>query len=155
MSNYAQVTFFAPKDALITGNPAKLIKGSEVDPELSGISTAITSKLDASGATFLAADGLVGSPSHSFASDTDTGAFHVAANSAALVANAVAAITWSVTGADSTLILGATSASSMTLNLTSSATATAGAAGAPPAQVVGYLVVTINGTARKVPYYAT
>src|SRR6185436_2149012 len=46
MSDYAQITFFAPKDALSSGNPSKLIKGTEVDPELSAISTAITSKYD-------------------------------------------------------------------------------------------------------------
>ena len=33
--------------------------------------------------------------------------------------------------------------------------ATAGANGDVPAQVVGYLVVSINGTSRKIPYYAT
>jgi hypothetical protein len=32
--------------------------------------------------------------------------------------------------------------------------ATAGANGATPAQVAGYLVVNINGTSRKIPYYA-
>jgi hypothetical protein len=34
-------------------------------------------------------------------------------------------------------------------------TATAGTSGAIPAQVAGYLVVSINGTSRKIPYYAT
>jgi hypothetical protein len=33
--------------------------------------------------------------------------------------------------------------------------ATAGANGAAPSQVVGYIIVTIAGTARKIPYYAT
>lgn len=46
MSDYTQVTFFAPKDELATGNPSKLIKGSEVDPELSSIATAIATKFD-------------------------------------------------------------------------------------------------------------
>lgn len=46
MSDYTQLTFFAPKDALSTGNPSKLIKGSEVDPELSAISVAIGTKFD-------------------------------------------------------------------------------------------------------------
>lgn len=46
MSDYTQVTFFAPKDALITGNPAKKIKGSEFDPEFAAISTAIATKYD-------------------------------------------------------------------------------------------------------------
>lgn len=46
MSDYTQVTFFAPKDALGTGNPSKLIKGTEVDPELAAIATAMSSKYD-------------------------------------------------------------------------------------------------------------
>jgi len=33
--------------------------------------------------------------------------------------------------------------------------ATAGANGDVPAQVVGYLVINLNGTSRKIPYYAT
>jgi hypothetical protein len=46
MSDYTQLTFFAPKDALASGNPSKLIKGAEVDPELNAISVAIASKFD-------------------------------------------------------------------------------------------------------------
>lgn len=52
ISSYTQVTFFAPKDALLSGNPAKLIKGADFDPELAAISTAIASKFD--GTNFLA-----------------------------------------------------------------------------------------------------
>lgn len=36
-----------------------------------------------------------------------------------------------------------------------SGTANTGAGGAPPAQVVGYITITLNGTERKIPYYAT
>lgn len=46
MANYSQITSFGPKDALVTGNPAKLIKGTEIDPELAAISTAIATKED-------------------------------------------------------------------------------------------------------------
>jgi hypothetical protein len=46
MSDYVQITSFAPKDALSTGTAAKRIKGTEIDPELSAISTAIASKYD-------------------------------------------------------------------------------------------------------------
>lgn len=46
MSDYTQIVYFAPKDALITGNPAKKVKGTEWDAELAAISTAILSKLD-------------------------------------------------------------------------------------------------------------
>jgi len=40
-------------------------------------------------------------------------------------------------------------------NATIATSATAGANGDVPAQVAGYLVISINGTSRKIPYYAT
>jgi len=46
MSDYTQIVYFAPKDALITGNPLKKITGTQFDAELAAISTAILSKLD-------------------------------------------------------------------------------------------------------------
>ena len=46
MSNYTPITDFSAKDALATGNPSKLILGSEVDAEFAAIQTAISSKLD-------------------------------------------------------------------------------------------------------------
>lgn len=48
MSNYSQTTIFAPKDALLSGNPAKLIKGADFDPEFAAIAAAIATKLDSS-----------------------------------------------------------------------------------------------------------
>lgn len=49
MSDYSQITFFTPKDSLATGNPNKIIYGSDVDAELSAISTAIATKADVDG----------------------------------------------------------------------------------------------------------
>jgi len=46
MSNYTQTTFFAPKDALPPGNPAKTIFGAAYDTEFGNLSVAITSKQD-------------------------------------------------------------------------------------------------------------
>ena len=46
MSDYTPITDFSVKDALSTGNPSKLIKGSEFDAEFAAIQTAITSKFD-------------------------------------------------------------------------------------------------------------
>jgi hypothetical protein len=48
MSNYTPATDFAAKDALSTGNPAKLVKGVEVQAEFSAIQTAVNSKADSS-----------------------------------------------------------------------------------------------------------
>ena len=47
MSDYTKIVDFAAKDALITGNPAKLVKGTEIGAELDAISTAIATKHDA------------------------------------------------------------------------------------------------------------
>src|SRR5882724_3526529 len=46
MSNYAQTTFFTPKDALPPSDPAKTIFGAAYDIEFGNIATAITSKYD-------------------------------------------------------------------------------------------------------------
>ena len=46
MSNYTKATNFASKDALSTGNPAKVIKGTEIDAEYTAIASAISSKAD-------------------------------------------------------------------------------------------------------------
>jgi hypothetical protein len=47
MTDYTQNITFADKDALVTGDPNKLIKGSDVDGEFSEIATAIATKIDA------------------------------------------------------------------------------------------------------------
>ena len=48
MSNYVKSTNFATKDSLASGNPAKIVKGTEINTEFDNIASAITSKLDAS-----------------------------------------------------------------------------------------------------------
>jgi hypothetical protein len=52
MANYVKATNFYTKDALSTGNPAKIIKGAEIDDEFNAISTAISSKADTTSPTF-------------------------------------------------------------------------------------------------------
>jgi len=49
MANYTQTTFFAPKDVLPSGDPAKAILGAEVDPEFAAIAAAIATKADSVG----------------------------------------------------------------------------------------------------------
>jgi hypothetical protein len=46
MSNYTKATNFAIKDGLTTTDPAKVIKGTEIDNEYNAISSAISSKAD-------------------------------------------------------------------------------------------------------------
>lgn len=46
MSNYTKATDFAVKDSLSTGNPSKIVKGTEIDTEFSAIQSAVNSKAD-------------------------------------------------------------------------------------------------------------
>lgn len=61
MGNYTKITDYAAKDALLTGNPSKLVKGTEIGADLDAVSVAVATKLDSSGGTDLAvADGGTG-----------------------------------------------------------------------------------------------
>lgn len=46
MSNYVKSTNFAAKDSLLHGNPAKIVKGTEIDTEFNNLATAIATKAD-------------------------------------------------------------------------------------------------------------
>lgn len=52
MSNYTKTTNFAVKDTLASGNPAKIIKGSEINSEFDNIQTAVATKADTASPTF-------------------------------------------------------------------------------------------------------
>ena len=52
MSNYTKATNFATKDALSSGNPLKIVKGTEIDTEFNNIQTAIATKADLASPTF-------------------------------------------------------------------------------------------------------
>lgn len=53
MTNYVKITDFAGKDSLTTGNPDKIIKGTEINDELNSIQTAIGTKADLASPNFL------------------------------------------------------------------------------------------------------
>ena len=46
MADYTKSTNFATKDNLTSGNPAKIVKGTEIDTEFNNIATAIATKQD-------------------------------------------------------------------------------------------------------------
>lgn len=46
MSNYTKGTDFAAKDDLLTGDPAKIVRGSEIDDEFNALQVAVNSKPD-------------------------------------------------------------------------------------------------------------
>lgn len=101
-------------------------------------------------------DGSAAAPSYSFSSDTNTGIYRPGADLIAVSCGGTVGFSVQNVGAGVFgLQLGATSSDSHVLFTTTAATASTGAAGAPPAQVVGYISININGTNRKIPYYAT
>jgi hypothetical protein len=51
MTDYTKSTNFASKDALLSGNPLKIVKGTEIDTEFNNIATAISTKADSSSPT--------------------------------------------------------------------------------------------------------
>lgn len=50
MSNYSKTTNFATKDALASGDPLKVVKGTDINTEFDNIATAVASKTDNAGA---------------------------------------------------------------------------------------------------------
>jgi hypothetical protein len=52
MSNYVKTTNFTVKDTLTTGDPAKVVRGSEIDTEFTNIATAVSSKANSASPTF-------------------------------------------------------------------------------------------------------
>lgn len=57
MSNYVKATDFASKDALLTGDPLKIVSGTEINDEFNAIQTAVNTKADINSPT------LTGAPS--------------------------------------------------------------------------------------------
>jgi len=52
MSNYTKTVNFAAKDDLASGNPSKIVKGSEIDTEFNNIATAVATKSNTASPTF-------------------------------------------------------------------------------------------------------
>jgi hypothetical protein len=51
MTNYTKSTNFATKDTLTSGDPLKIVRGTEINTEFDNIATAVNSKADAASAT--------------------------------------------------------------------------------------------------------
>jgi hypothetical protein len=84
VSNYVQSTNFATKDALSSGDPLKIVKGTEINTEFNNIATAVATKADLLSPTFT---GTPAAPTASFGVSTTqlaTTAFVQAAATAVL-----------------------------------------------------------------------
>ena len=67
MTDYTKLTDFASKDTLVTGNAAKIVKGTELDDEFEAIETAVATKANINSPTFT---GVPAAPTASTATDT-------------------------------------------------------------------------------------
>ena len=52
MSDYTKTTNFATKDSLSSGDPNKIVKGTEIDSEFNNIATASATKANTASPTF-------------------------------------------------------------------------------------------------------
>ena len=52
MADYVKITDYAAKDALLTGNPAKLVRGAEIGADFDAVATAVATKADTNSETF-------------------------------------------------------------------------------------------------------
>jgi hypothetical protein len=94
MSNYTPSTNFATKDALPSGDPLKIVKGTEINTEFVNIATAVTTKQDSDAAVNLSAAQTI----------TGTKTFSGSSSTAALVLNDAAEVaTVSATAATGTI----------------------------------------------------
>jgi microcystin-dependent protein len=92
MTDYTKTTDFAAKDALSTGNPSKIVKGTEIDDELVAISGAVASKADKSSPTFTGTPAAPTASSGTSTTQIATTAFAMGA--AALVMPSGALLQW-------------------------------------------------------------
>ena len=53
MTDFVKSTNFASKDSLASGNPLKIVKGTEIDTEFNNIATAVATKADLNSPTFI------------------------------------------------------------------------------------------------------
>lgn len=93
MSNYVKATNFATKDALLTGNPAKIIKGTEIDDEFNAIAVAVGTKADLASPTFTGTPAAPTAAPGTNTTQVATTAFVGAADTAAITAERSATAT--------------------------------------------------------------
>lgn len=103
MSNYTKITDFAAKDALLHGNPSKVVTGTGLGAEFDAIATAVATKVDVNGA--------LGTPSSGVATNLTGTAAGLTAG------NAITAASCSGNAATATNATNATSAPTLANNL--------------------------------------
>ena len=75
MTDYTKLTDFASKDTLVTGNSAKIVKGTELDDEFEAIETAVATKANINSPTFTGAPAAPTAPTGTDTTQLATTAF--------------------------------------------------------------------------------
>ena len=118
MSNYSKTTDFAAKDALLTGDPNKIVKGTEINDEFDAIQTAVNSKANNNNT---ALTGIPTAPTATFGTETTQiattafvqaalaalhpiGSVYINANTATNPATLLGFGTWSAFGAGRVMV---------------------------------------------------
>lgn len=118
MSNYSKTTDFAAKDALLTGDPNKIVKGTEINDEFDAIQTAVNSKANNNNT---ALTGIPTAPTAAFETETTqiattafvqaalaalhpVGSVYINANTATNPATLLGFGTWSAFGAGRVMV---------------------------------------------------
>ena len=130
MSNYTKSTDFAAKDSLPTGNPGKIVKGTEIDTEFNNLAIAIATKADSSASGAGNVVGPASSNNGAIATFGNTDGTLLANNSAATISSGTITATGFSGSGSSLTSLNASNISSGTLNasrLPSTAATTDGA----------------------------
>ena len=127
MANYTKIVDYAAKDALNTGDPVKLVKGTELGAEYDAIAVAIATKANTASPAFTGvssfAVGAVGAPSIYMTGYTTTGWYNIGANNWGFAVSGakvldIASTGLSVSAVLATFTLSATSASNPLMYLT-------------------------------------
>jgi len=128
MTNYVKSTNFATKDNLASGDPLKIVKGTEINTEYDNIAVAVATKADVASPTFT---GTVTIPTVAISAGTITGITDLAVadggTGASTAANARTNLSAASSGANSdiTSITGLTTALTVAQGGTGAATLTA------------------------------
>ena len=104
--------------------------------------------------SIFAEDGTTARPIYSFANDPNTGLYRTGTDSLALSCGGQNMLVLTDPALANSVVIGASSTTALALNAATSGSASGGAA-TLPANPVSFLSVSINGTNRKIPFYAT
>ena len=104
MTDYVKSTNFASKDSLLSGNPLKLVKGTELDTEFNNIATSVGTKADTSQVATDISDAITAALTTFLAAAYPVGSIYVNATDNTNPATLLGFGTWTAFGTGKVLI---------------------------------------------------